>query len=362
MNLNNLYYVHHLMNLYIDDYKSKNEWSEILLKDDMSEQKLKQLLKEDDKKIDMIYCAQEQECDKIYGGVMHCFDIGKNIMNNIFSRSVNDHANYVDCDQGIIDICYLHLKYKNLDTNHCMDILEKMHIRLLIGGMTIISLSMIINLFFAKMLKIDIVEENDVIIYPIVIMSMCGNYFNLNYLKYHDVELEFSFDLNNNFIIEKLMVHAHKDLINKNTHNMRENIVVQTQFGLYDTPQNEVGIYHSINYLLFENSKNSLEDGVEEVKLVLNNGSEIKFDYEDISVFNIMGREYYGVSLCPELSNRKGLRRFLKGKSTIKKNGINFSLYNPKIFIKPMKLYRIWFISFNLFRTMSWMGGLAFST
>jgi hypothetical protein len=354
----------------IDNYKQKNEWDEICLKDDLSEEKLKQILQEEKIYEEKVYYNNNPIIDKF--------------------GAAEDHTFILKHMPGIIKVCYLYVKYNKLDS-HPLDPFLLSSIQLLIGGQPIIEINMIINLIFAKMLKLEIIEEafgsdlgstgeDNIRIFPIIITTMCGNKFDMSNLLYHQIKIVIT--INSRIATIEKLAYSIQESNGYNT-NIMENIIVDIRTHSYRSSC--VTFLKNIkNYLiigpddsnLFEYEtldleyyyddaavKTSLMDcGIEDIRILINNEFEIKFDRNDIAEFNIMGRLYYGISLCPELRNKKGLKNFLKGKTTIKKSGLNFSeINNTKIIINSnIKEYRIWTIGFNIFGTYNGLGNNLF--
>ena len=363
--------------LHIDNYKSKNEHDEILFKDCMSEKKLQQSLNEELLDIEPkqyeykpTVIDEKWKCSKMY-----IFNICK--YNKYSENAFISNYHYYP-DGGIIDMCYLYLTCTDLNIK-LSDVLQDSCIEFRIGGSVIITVNMMINLFFAKILKKEIVEEDNIIIIPIVIISMCGNIFNMNCLQWHDAEIKISMVNTNAITVNKLVVTMRKEKIDKkDVFKPHQNIITQLQSKIcgYGTL---LTFNHIINYLIFDVllgrdvyrrtdvlstcviDNDEPYDEVDKVVLIFNDDKKIEFEMEDIVKFDILDRTYYGISLCPELSNEKDMKRFLKGLSTIKKSGINFSVLDTaRIFIKQGQAFKIRGVGFNVFRTYDGMGGVAF--
>jgi hypothetical protein len=165
-------------------------------------------------------------------------------------------------------------------------------------------------------------------------------------------------------IIKQLVIHTKNNNIQTKCSDAQQYLVTNVQYCLCEA-NDLLNMNHIINYLIFTPDEFELFEidcVIDEVKLLLNGYLEIKFD--NITKFSILGRMYYGVSLCPELSDKKGLKKFLKGKSTIKKSGLNFSrLDRVQIIIKSnVKKFSIYGIGFNILGTCDGRGFYRFSS
>jgi hypothetical protein len=121
----------------IDNYKQEKEWNSVLFKDEMSEKKLQEMLKE-------VPLNKEEEL--IYYN-------NPKVSSSLFNNTSFDISHIT----GIISVCYLHVEFKNLNS-HPLDAILKSNIQLWNGCNILMNINMIINLIFAKILKIDIVE------------------------------------------------------------------------------------------------------------------------------------------------------------------------------------------------------------
>jgi Mlc titration factor MtfA (ptsG expression regulator) len=78
--------------------------------------------------------------------------------------------------------------------------------------------------------------------------------------------------------------------------------------------------------------------------------------------FNIMGRIIFGLPLTPGMRDKKSIRQYLKGKSTIGSHGVTVR-DDVRLFIKTDKSYSytVWNLSSNCYRSFNGMGLLAYS-
>jgi hypothetical protein len=132
-----------------------------------------------------------------------------------------------------------------------------------------------------------------------------------------------------------------------NSSKQTNNIILTTQYNLY-VSGGQISFESEVNYIIFtedlydlvirkskkynEISESKTELWIEEVNILINNSTAIKYTDSEIAKFNIMGKIYYGIPLCPELESVDNLKRLIKGKHSIKCKYTNINSF--RMFIK----------------------------
>jgi hypothetical protein len=144
--------------------------NELQFKDELSEEKLRELLKGEP--------VNENDTEIYYNVDPSIFKYG----------SIYEYTFHISPKMRKLKKCYMHIKYKDLNVDRFESLLFS-EISLTIDYKVIMKIKVMLNLLFAKILKIKIIEKNNVIIIPIVIMSIFGNKFDIESLKCNSIRI-----------------------------------------------------------------------------------------------------------------------------------------------------------------------------
>ena len=270
----------------------------------------------------------------------------KNFGNDIID-SLNDDLNYdykrVDKIKG-----YYHITNKNIYNTFTFknnskkqisdmyikvfyndygdDILSKImdfHIVTTFGNNIFSSMDISINLFFSSLMGKEIIEKEDGILFPVIILNFFNKErFPLNKLVYHDVKITILNGISNK--MELYYEYEYAD-INMDISVMWDSIISKCRkLTLDGTHCKKSSIYLNmklvVKFIFFEfYSKIELFGTpiLNEVKLYLDDLPPIIFrsELDEIMRFDIHGKTLYGISLSPEYRTQEDLKYIMNQKT-----------------------------------------------
>ena len=250
------------------------------------------------------------------------------------------------------------------------DILINSNIKIVGGGSIITSMSMMNNLFIARLMEKELIEHNDYIEIPIILFEMLTpNGFPLYLQNFDNIGIVLTVGKFNAYISKvKFDYQENESKINAN--NFFNFTVLQCISNNYIL-NNESSVYHPFlinpcKMILFEFYNYEIDEPILQSIVLSICGHPIEYNIDDsIICSEFDNKKIYCLSLTPEYKTEEDMIKFFSSKRQYSMIGMNLSNDLKIIFKFDREYYKLGVnisaIGSNQMRFMSGLIGLAYS-
>lgn len=213
--------------------------------------------------------------------------------------------------------CYLKLYYNDMNDD-ILKILENTEIKFRIN-ITIIKISLLVNLFFAKLIGKDIIHGENYVLVPLTIFDLFGNKkLNPHKIKFsYDARFEFRLVLPFNCRFNVELVYSYISLtakINKYHKSINFIQIYHKRLWHVNGYRHRIPMESNLKFLFFSilpsNRAQTFIYTIKEVKLLINNHPIVYNPETNIMKMEMNGYIFYGISLCPETKDKDSIKHF----------------------------------------------------